>query len=321
MTSEITADRTEHRQRPSTRRAVLKSRRRRGGWAGYLFLSPWLIGFILFTAGPLLVSLGLSFTDYNPTSSPKWRGLGNYRQMLEDPRLASSVGTTLLYVAISLPLSLIAALAVALLLNRDLRGMGFYRAVYYLPSLMGGSVAIAVVWRKLFGLGGAADSVLGWLGVQNADQLSLVDDVRYAIYSLVTLNAWQFGAPMIIFLAGLQQVPNELYDAASVDGCGAVRRFIHVTVPMITPVIFFNLVLGVIGGFQTFTNAYVISGGTGGPVNATLFYALYLYQRAFQGFEMGYASAMAWALLVGIATFTGLLFWTQRRWVHYGDER
>ena len=135
MTSEITADRTEHRQRPSTRRAVLKSRRRRGGWAGYLFLSPWLIGFILFTAGPLLVSLGLSFTDYNPTSSPKWRGLGNYRQMLDDPRLASSVGTTLLYVAISLPLSLIAALAVALLLNRDLRGMGFYRAVYYLSLI------------------------------------------------------------------------------------------------------------------------------------------------------------------------------------------
>lgn len=321
MTSGLTADRTAHRPGAATRPAVLRSRRRRSGWAGYLFLSPWLIGFILFTAGPLLASLVLSFTAYDPTSSPQWRGLGNYRQMLDDPRLASSVSTTLLYVAISLPLSLLAALAVALLLNRDIRGMGLYRAIYYLPSLMGGSVAIAVVWRKLFGLGGAAGSVLGLIGVQNADQLSLVDDVRYAIYSLVTLNAWQFGAPMIIFLAGLQQVPNELYDAASVDGCGAIRRFVHVTVPMITPVIFFNLVLGVIGGFQTFTNAYVISGGTGGPVNATLFYALYLYQRAFQGFEMGYASAMAWALLLGIAAFTALLFRTQRRWVYYGDER
>ena len=318
MTSGITVDRTEHRPDAKTRPAV---RRRRSGWAGYLFLSPWLIGFILFTAGPLLVSLGLSFTAYDPTSSPQWRGLSNYRPMLDDPRLAASAGTTLLYVAISVPLSLLAALAVALLLNRDIRGMGIYRAIYYLPSLMGGSVAIALVWRKLFGLGGAAGSVLSWFGVNNADQISLVDDVRYALYSLVVLNAWQFGAPMIIFLAGLQQVPGELYDAASVDGCGAIRRFIHITVPMITPVIFFNLVLGVIGGFQTFTNAYVISGGTGGPVDATLFYALYLYQRAFKGFEMGYASAMAWVLLVGIAAFTALLFWTQRRWVHYGDER
>lgn len=306
---------------PTLRRSRANRGRRKVGWAGYAFLSPWLIGFLLFTAGPLLVSLGLSFTDYNPTSAPQWRGAGNYRQMLEDPRLASSVATTMLYVAISLPLSLIAALAVALLLNRDLKGMGFYRAIYYLPSLMGGSVAIALVWRKLFGLGGAADSILSLLGVENANQLSLVDDVRFALYSLVALNAWQFGAPMVIFLAGLRQVPSELYDAASVDGCGAIRRFFHITVPMITPVIFFNLVLGFIGGFQTFTNAYVVSGGTGGPVNATLFYALYLYQRAFQGFEMGYASAMAWVLLVGIAIVTAFLFWTQRRWVHYADER
>lgn len=321
MRSEIAADRVGWRADATTQPEIVRSRVRRSGWTAYLFLSPWLIGFILFTAGPLLVSLGLSFTAYNPTSSPHWLGLRNYHQMLDDPRLASSVGTTLLYVAISLPLSLLTALGVALLLNRDIRGMGIYRAIYYLPSLMGGSVAIAVVWRKLFGLGGAAGSVLGLVGVQNAHQLSMVDDVRYALYSLVALNAWQFGAPMIIFLAGLQQVPNELYDAASVDGCGAVRRFVHITIPMITPVIFFNLVLGVIGGFQTFTNAYVISGGTGGPVNATLFYALYLYQRAFQGFEMGYASAMAWALLLAIAAFTALLFRTQRQWVHYGDER
>jgi multiple sugar transport system permease protein len=285
-----------------------------------MFLSPWLLGFLLFTMGPLAASLLLSFTDFHLTGAPHWVGAANYAHMLDDPRYAASVSVTLVYVALSVPASLLAALAVALLLNQDLRGMSVYRAVYYLPSLMAGSVAIAIVWRKVFGGGGAADLLLRALGIAGPDGISLVDGVHTALYTLVLLNVWQFGAPMVIFLAGLQQIPKEYYEAAQVDGAGAVRRFFFVTLPLLTPVIFFNLVLGVIGGFQTFTNAYVVSGGDGGPVNATLFYSLYLYQEAFRGFRMGYASAMAWSLLAAIAVATGVLFWTQRRWVHYGDE-
>lgn len=283
------------------------------------FLIPWLIGFLAFTVSPLLGSLWMSFTSYSPGGIANFVGVANYLQMAKDPRLAASVSVTILYVVVSVPLSLIAALVVAVLLNRVTRGAGLLRVVYYIPSLMAGSVAIAIVWRKLFGLGGIASAVLGALGMPDAAKISLIDDPRFALLTLIGLHVWQFGAPMIIFLAGLQSIPPELLDAAALDGCGALRRFRSVTVPMLTPVIFFNLIMGVIGGFQTFTNAYVISDGKGGPVDATLFYALYVYQRAFQDFKFGYASAMAWALLIGIAVVTALLFWSQRHWVHYNE--
>src|SRR5262245_61402814 len=305
------------RRRFTARRRVAGGRR--AGGAAYMFLAPWLAGFVVFTAGPLLLSLYFSFTDFDLVQAPHWTGTKNYTDMLHDARYLGAVRTTLIFVALSVPLGLAAALGVALLLNRDLRGMGFYRALYYIPSLMGGSVAIAIVWRKVFGANGIIDEALSVAGIHTGG-LSIVDDARTALYSLVALNVWQFGAPMVIFLAGLRQIPPEYYEAAALDGCGAVRQFFSITLPLLTPVVFFNLVLGVIGGFQTFTNAYVISGGNGGPVNATLLYALYLYQQAFRSFHMGYASALAWILLVTVALFTALLFWSQRRWVHYGDE-
>src|SRR5262245_58568961 len=267
----------------------------------YLFLSPWVLGALLLTVGPMLASLYLSFTDYGLFTAPEWVGLENYRNLFaDDPRFLAAVWVTVKYVLISTPLKLAAALAVALLLNRSSRAQGFYRSAFYAPSLLGASVAIALVWRVMFNL---------W-----------VSSPSYALLGVVALAVWQFGAPMVIFLAGLKQIPTELYDASAVDGAGAWRTFRSVTLPMLTPVIFFNLVLETIHAFQAFTGAFVISGGRGGPSDSTLFYTLYLYQKGFTEFRMGYASAMAWLLVLAVAAVTALLFRTSRSWVFYAGE-
>jgi multiple sugar transport system permease protein len=299
---------------------------RRDGLAALLFLGPWFVGLIAITAGPIIASLVLSFTDYNLLSSPEWLGLENYQRMLDDQRLHNALRVTVTYVLISVPLQLALALALALVLDRGVRLLPFYRSVYYLPSLLGGSVAIAILWRLVFGANGLVNAVLELPGVaQVADLFGIVptgwvSHPDHALGTLMILNVWTFGSPMVIFLAGLRQIPVMYYEAASVDGAGWGTRFFRITLPLLTPIIFFNLVLQVINAFQSFTQAFIVSGGSGGPADSTLFYTLYLYQRGFKAFDMGYASAMAWLLLMIIAGFTAVNFLAAKYWVFYGDE-
>ena len=284
----------------------------------YLFLSPWVAGVLLLTLGPMVASLYLSFTDYDLFTAPAWIGWANYHRMfVEDDRFIAAVGVSLRYVAFSVPMKLALALAVALLLNRASRALGFYRSAFYAPSLLGASVAVALVWRNIFDTGGLVPETLANLGIPTG---TWVASPQRALWVLVALAVWQFGAPMVIFLAGLKQIPTDLYDAAAVDGAGWWRGFRSITVPMLSPVIFFNLVLETIHAFQAFTGAFIVSGGRGGPSDATLFYTLYLYQEGFRNFRMGYAAAMAWVLLIVIALVTALLFRTARIWVFYAGE-
>jgi multiple sugar transport system permease protein len=225
---------------------------------------------------------------------------------------------TLTYVFCSVPLKLTVALALAMALDRSVRGVTVYRAIFYLPSLLGASVAIAMLWRQIFGASGLVNQLLlSFFGFSGPAYVTHPD---YALSTLVVLAIWQFGSPMIIFLAGLRQVPQELYEAAAMDGARPFRQFIKITLPLIAPVIFFNLVLQMIDAFKAFTPAFIVSGGTGGPVQSTMFYTLYLYIEAFANFRMGYASALAWLLLIIIGVFTGIAFLTSRYWVYYEDE-
>lgn len=272
---------------------------------------------LLLTGGPILASLALSFTDFDLLTPPSFVGLDNYARMLtDDPHFVNAVRVTLIYVVFSVPLTGAFALLVAVLLNRPMRGTGVYRAAYYLPSLLGGSVAVAILWRQIFGADGLINDALRYFGVVGP---SWISTPQYAIYTLIVLHIWQFGSPMLIFLAGLKQIPAELYDAAAVDGAGRVRAFFRITLPMLSPIIFFNLVLQTVNSFKAFTPAFIISGGTGGPADSTLFYTLFIYQEGFGNFRMGYASALAWVLLLVTAAFTGLAFRSARYWVHYAD--
>ena len=283
--------------------------------AGYLFLAPWLIGFFGLTLGPALVSLYLSFTDYDLLSNPRWVGAANYvRIATSDPKFSAAMHVTFLYVALAVPLKLTFALLVAMILNRGLRGLPLYRAIFYLPSLIGASVAISVLWRQLFAGDGLLNQALKLVGIHGPSWISNPDT---ALYTLVALSVWQFGSPMIIFLAGLRQIPKDVYEAAEIDGASRSQQFWRITLPLLTPVLFFNVVVQTIDAFKAFTPAFIISGGTGGPIDATLFYTLYLYQEAFAYFRMGYASALAWVLVVIIAAFTALSFLSSRYWVHY----
>ena len=286
---------------------------------GYAFLTPWLIGFFCFSLGPVLVSLYLSFTKFDLLSPAVWVGTDNYARMfLDDPRFYQSLKVTFTYMTFEVPLKLAFALAEAMVLDKAIRDGAFYRALFYIPSLLGGSVAIAVLWRQLFEGNGTVNQILLWAFGYKGE--SWISNPETAIYTLVLLAVWQFGSPMIIFLAGLRQVPQDLYEAASMDGAGAFRKFYKITLPMLAPVIFFNMVLQIIEGFKAFTPAYVVSGGTGGPIDSTLFYTLYLYQEAFSYFRMGYASALAWILLIIIGCFTGISFLTSKYWVYYEDD-
>ncbi|HLS26749.1 MAG TPA: sugar ABC transporter permease [Beutenbergiaceae bacterium] len=296
---------------------------RNDGKAAVFFLLPWFVGLLLIVAGPLVASLYLSFTDYDLLSDPNVVGLDNYVQLFQDPRLSQALYVTFSYVLVSVPLQLAAALGLALLLDRGLRGLAIYRSVYYLPSLLGSSVAIAILWRQIFGTNGLVNQVLEWFNsVQPLIQIGThgwVSHPDYALGTLMILNVWTFGSPMVIFLAGLRQIPEMYYEAASIDGATKWRKFIAITIPMLTPIIFFNLVLQLINAFQTFTQSYIISNGTGGPVDSTLFYTLYLYQQGFSNLNMGYASAMAWLLLIIIAAMTAINFFVSRYWVFYDD--
>jgi multiple sugar transport system permease protein len=295
---------------------VHKRKRHKHNRAGYGFIAPWLIGIFGFTLVPMVYSLYLSLTKFNLLTAPQWTGLDNYLTLLQDQRYLQAVKVTLIYVVTSVPLKLALALLVAVALNRGLTALGFYRSVFYLPSLLGASVAVSVMWRQIFSQQGLLNEFLSWFGIRGADWIG---DPRYALWTLVLLSGWQFGTPMLIFLAGLKQLPQDLYEAAALDGAGRVRVFFRITLPLLSPMVFFNLVLETINAFQTFTPAFVVSGGTGGPIDSTLLYTLYLYLKGFGSLQMGYASAMAWVLFLVIGAFTAVYFWSARRWVNYAD--
>ena len=294
--------------------------------SSYVFLLPWLLGFFILTIYPMIYSLYLSFTQYNMIQAPKWIGLRNYFVMFagnadfpRDERFLNSLFVTLKFVFISVPAKLIFALAVAMLMNQKLKAIPFYRTIYYIPTLLGGSVAIAVLWRRLFAGDGAINLIIRTVSSGKLDPPSWISSPEYALYTLVILSVWQFGSPMIIFLAGLKQIPSEYYEAASVDGAGKVRQFVSITLPCLSPIIFFNFVMQMISAFQSFTQAFIISGGTGGPIDSTMFYSLYLYLRGFAYGHMGYAAAMAWILLIIIAGCTFLTFKLSGSLVSYGS--
>ncbi len=302
-----------------TRRVQWWSFRRRQALEGYLCILPWLIGFVCFTAGPILGSLAMSFTSWEIIAPPEWIGLGNFQHMLVDRLFYQALYNTAYISLFSVPLQLIIALLVALGLNQRLRGVNFYRTVFFLPSQMP-LVASALLWLWIlnpdFGL---ANALLEFLGLP---PLKWLFDLTLAKPSLVMITLWGgIGVPMIVFLAGLQGVPETLHEAANIDGAGSWSRFWHITLPMLSPVIFFNLIIGIIGSFQAyFTLVYTTTGG--GPANATLIYIIYLFFKAFQDFEMGYASSLAWVLFLVVMALTLLQFALARRWVYYegGDQ-
>lgn len=286
---------------------------------GYVFLTPWLLGFFLLALGPILASLYLSFTRYDMVSAPRWTGLGNYEYMFtRDRRFWKAIEVTFSYVFMSVPLRLAMALAVAMMLDKGIRAIGFYRAIFYLPSLLGASIAIAILWKELFATNGVVNQVLSWFGITGPSWIANPDT---SLYTLVVLAMWQFGSPMLIFLAGLRGIPRDLYEAAEIDGTSKFRQFTRITLPLLAPVIFFNLVLQTIEAFKTFSSAFIISNGSGSPADSLLFYTVYLFNEAFKFFRMGYASALAWVLLLIIAAFTAIAFLTSKYWVHYDNER
>jgi multiple sugar transport system permease protein len=284
---------------------------------GYLFLLPWFIGFFGLTLGPMISSLYLSFTHFDLLTAPRWAGLDNYvRMFTNDPKFTASMRVTMFFVIFSVPLKLAFALGVALLLNRGMKGLTIYRSLFYLPSLLGASVAIAILWRQIFASDGLVNKFLSIFGIIGP---SWISNPNYSLWTLIVLSIWQFGSPMIIFLAGLRQIPQDMYEAASLDGASKWRQFWKITLPLLTPVVFFNAIIQTIEAFKSFTPAFIISAGTGNPINSTLFYTLYLYQEAFGFFRMGYASALAWVLLAMVALFTAFSFLTSKYWVHYDD--
>ncbi|GAF65415.1 carbohydrate ABC transporter permease [Alkalihalobacillus trypoxylicola] len=293
----------------------MNSRALRENVKGYLFISPFIIGFLAFTIIPILTSLYLSFTQYNLFSSPVWIGFENFKKMFtQDPKYWQSLKVTFIYVVGGVPLRLAFALAVAMVLTAASKAVGIYRTMYYLPSLIGGSVAVAIMWRNIFGDEGIINLLLNFFGL---DSIRWFGDPMAALWMLIFLSIWQFGSSMLIFLAGLKGIPASYYEAASVDGANFIHKFFKITLPMLSPVILFNMIMQTIGAFMTFIPAYIISKGTGGPLDGTLLYSLYLFKQGFEFFNMGYASAMAWIMLIIISILTALIFITSRFWVHY----
>lgn len=300
--------------RPATREAL----------AGWLFALPWIIGFLVFTAGPMLFSLYTSFTRYNITTTPQWIGLQNYRHLFEDRFFYIALFNTFWMVVVKIPIVVVASIAIALLLNLDVPGGKFFRAVFYLPNVLAG-VAAVFLWKWILAPNGLLNRALEWLGLPGP---AWFVDPAWTKPGLVVMGMWWIGGNILIYLAGLKGIPQQLYEAAEIDGASSWRKTWHITLPMLSPTIFFQVVTGIIGTFQIFTTAYIITGDqsvTGGPGNSLLFYVLYLYNRAFGrvgvgGFQMGYAAAMAWVLFLIILVITLFQLWLARRWVYYETD-
>lgn len=286
--------------------------------AGYLFILPWIIGFTAFTAIPFVALFYFSFTNYDLLSAPKWIGLDNFIRMFTvDEKFVTSLKVTFFYVLTAIPLRLVFALFIAMLLNMNIKFVGLYRTAFYIPSIIGGSVAVAVMWGQLFGLNGAVNGIIGLL-TGSSPNTSWIANPDTALWTLILMAVWQFGSPMIIFLAGLKNIPNSYYEAAVVDGANAYHRFVKITLPLLTPVILFNLVMQIIGGFMTFTQGLIIT--SGGPLDRTLFYQLYVYRQGFEFLDMGYAAALSCFLLVIVAVLTAFVFKSSSSWVHYESK-
>ena len=294
--------------------------KRRDNIAGYAMLAPWLIGFVLMWFLPMLISIYYSFTDFNLLNDAQIIGFKSYiRIFTSDDTFWQALKVTFIYALFLVPLRLAFALIVAMLLNTKHKGLGLYRTIYYIPSIIGGSIAVSIVWRQIFGNKGVIMSLLSLFGIEQ--KVSLLGNPKTALAVIILMGVWQFGSSMLIFLAALKQIPNSLYESAMVDGAKKMRNFFKITLPMLTPTIFFNLILQMVNGFRVFTESYVITDG--GPLDSTLSYVLYLYRRAFTYFDMGYSCALAWILVLIIAVFTVILFKTQKSWVYYesgGDE-
>jgi len=289
------------------------SQRQQEALAGWLFASPWMLGFLLFIAGPMVASVVLSLMRWDLLTPAKFVGLRNYRKLLtDDPLVFQSLKVSSIYAFASVPLNITLALFLAVLLNQKIRLMSLYRSIYYLPSVVGG-IAVAVMWRTILGTRfGLINGMLRSIGVAGPSWLG---DADWVLVSFVLMSLWGAGGSMLIYLGGLQGIPSALYEAAEVDGAGSWRRFIHITIPMMTPVIFFNAVMGIIGALQVFVGPFIMTGG--GPHNSSLFLVLYLYRNAFQYFQMGYASALAWTLFIYIMILSALVVRSSGAWVHY----
>lgn len=280
--------------------------------AGLAFTSPFIIGFLLFMIVPMMISLYYSLCDYNILSAPVFVGFKNYIKMFSDEVFFKTIGVTFFYALISVPLRLAFALLVAMLLLNSSRLTAFYRAAYYLPSIIGGSVAVSILWKRMFAIDGVINKVLAVFGMK--DPVSWLGDKNTAIWTLILLAVWQFGSSMLIFLSSLKQIPSSLYEAASIDGAGKFRQFFKITLPLLTPTIFFNLVMQMINGFLAFTQCYIITQGK--PMNSTLFYTVYMYQQSFEYYNTGYGAALAWVMLLIVGLITAFLFATKRFWVY-----
>ena len=281
---------------------------------GLVYILPWLIGMVFLTLYPFINALFISFTDYNLVREPNFIGLANYTKLFHDEDFLGTLTATLKYTVITVPLQLAFALFIAYILNFKLKGINFFRTAYYIPSLLGGNVAVAVLWRFLFQQDGLINRIIGVVGIQPVAWLSSPGG---AMSVIIILKVWQFGSAMLIFLAALKDVPQDLYEAASVDGSTKLHSFIHITMPLITPTIFFNLVMQLVNAFQEFNGPYLVTGK--GPLNATYLTSMYIYDNAFKYFNMGYASAASWILFLIIVAVTLILFATQDKWVYYSD--
>ena len=292
-----------------------KSRSKKRNLIGLVYILPWLIGFLTLQLSPLINSFWYSLTEFTMIGDPKFIGLENYRTLFNEHDFWLSLVVTFKYVLIAVPGKIIFALIIALILNQKIKGIGLFRTFYYLPSILGGSVAISVLWRYLFMNQGVINNMLGILGLGPFDWLG-EPNLALGTISLVTI--WQFGSSMLLFLAGLKQIPAVLYEAAELDGAGKLRTFFRITLPELSPIVLFNLIQQMIHAFQDFTSAYVIT--QGGPMRSTYLYGVMIYEEAFKFFRMGYASALSWILFAIILFFTALTFGSSKSWVHYGDE-
>lgn len=281
--------------------------------AGIICSLPFIIGFLLFMVVPMGISLYYSFCDYDILSAPRWCGLNNYIKMFtDDPKFWKSIGVTFYFALVSVPLRLVFALIVAMILVKASKASAFYRAVYYLPSIIGGSVAVAILWKRMFAAGGTVNKLLSIFGFP-AD-FAWLGSTKTAIWTLIILAVWQFGSSMLIFLSALKQIPGELYEAAGVDGASGFKKFFRITLPLLTPTIFFNLVMQMINGFLAFTQSFIITQGK--PMDSTLFYTVYTYFQSFKFYNTGYGAALAWVMLLLIGLITMVLFATKRFWVY-----
>lgn len=296
--------------------AAKPKRYKKRDYQAFLYLMPWILGMLILQIYPFLCSFYYSFTNYQVSSSPIWTGLENYRYLfMKDMEFWNSVKVTVVYTLYTVPGKLVMALAVAVFLNRSIRGINLIRTLYYIPSLFGGSVAVSVLWKALFIDNGVINSLLTSLSLPTVE---FWGDPNYALKTICALEIWQFGSSMVMFLAALKQVPASLYEAASIDGAGKIQSFLKITLPQITPIIFFNLIMQTIQALQNFTSAFVIT--KGGPVKSTYVLGMKLYKEGFSYFKMGYASAISWAIFVMIVAVTMLLFRSSSVWVHYDDE-